>query len=323
VLNRRELLAGSLGFLAVPFEARGQGSDRIPRIGYLTSEGRSVNVDAFEQGLTELGYRIGQDVTIEYRFAERRIDLLPSLATEILRFGVDVFFAASPYALRAVTHATRTMPIVGIDLESDPVAEGWVKSIARPAGNVTGFFLDVPELSTKELQLLAATVSRLRRVAVIWDRTAGALQFKAIEEAGHAVGLTIVSLPFEQPQEFVASFDEGRRQQVSAVVILTSPAVFSNLRRLADIALERHLPSICVFPQFAEAGGLMGYGPVLPDLFRQGASYVARILKGARPAELPVQRPVVFRLALNARTARTLGVTFPQSVLLRAEQVIE
>ena len=282
-----------------------------------------MNVEAFEQGLTDLGYRIGQDVTIEYRFAERRLDLLPLLTAEILRLGVDVFFAASPYALRTATHATQTAPIVGIDLESDPVAEGWVKSIARPGGNVTGFFLDIPELSTKELQFLTATVAGLRRVAIIWDRAVAGLQFKAIEKVGHAVGLTIVSLPFEQPQEFAASFDEGRRQRASAVVILTSPAAFSNLRRLAEIALERHLPSICVFPQFAQAGGLMGYGPVLPDLFRQAASYVARILKGARPAELPVQRPVAFRLAVNANTARALGVTFPQSVLLRAEEVIE
>jgi putative ABC transport system substrate-binding protein len=287
----------------------------------VTSSPRSVNVDAFEQGLRELGYTIGQDIMIEYRFGDGRVDRVPALVNEFLQLRVDVLFAPNPYAIRAARQATSTVPIVGVDLETDPLGVGWVKSLARPSGNLTGFFLDLPELGGKELQFLAETVPRLQRVAVLWDAQVATSQFKATEGAARGAGLKIQSLPFHGPEEFATIFESARHQQ--ALVLLSSPVVFVHLKRLADLALQYHLPAISVFPQFVDSGGLMGYGPTLTDLFRQAATYVDRILKGARPADLPIQRPAVFKLAINLKTAKALGLTIPQSLLLRADELIQ
>jgi putative tryptophan/tyrosine transport system substrate-binding protein len=321
-MNRRGFLAAVTGgLLAAPLAAVAQQSGKIPRVGYVTSGTRSDNVDAFEQGLRELGYRIGQDIVIEYRFGAGRVDRVPAFVDELLRLRVDVLFASSPYAIRAARQATSTVPIVGLDLETDPVGVGWVKSLARPSGNLTGFFLDIPELGGKELQFLAETVPQLQRVAVLWDAQVATSQFKATEGAARGAGLKIQSLPFHRPEEFATIFESARHQQ--ALVLLSSPAVFQHLNRLADLALQYRLPAISVFPQFANSGGLMGYGPTLTDLFRQAAAYVDRILKGARPADLPIQRPAVFKVAINLKTAKALGLTIPQTLLQRADQVIE
>jgi putative ABC transport system substrate-binding protein len=267
--------------------------------------------------------RIGQDIIVEYRFAEGRIDRLPALVDGLLRLKVDVFYAPSPQALRAVSQATDSVPIVAVDLETDPVEAGWVKNLARPGGNITGLFLDIPELSGKLIQILTEAVPRLQRVAVLWDASVAASQFRTTEGAARAVRLKLQSLPFRQPEEFAANFQAARNQRAQALVLLSAPSVFLNRNRLADLALQYRLPAICVFPQFAEAGGLMGYGPNLTDLFRQAASYVDRILKGARPADLPIQRPAVFKLAVSRKTAKALGLTIPPSLLQRADQVIE
>jgi putative ABC transport system substrate-binding protein len=321
--RRRFLLTSLAGALAAPISAEAQPASRVPHVGYVTSAARSINVDAFDQGLRELGYTIGQDIIVEYRFAEGRLDRLPALVDELLRLKVDVLYAPSPQALRAARHATRTVPIVGVDLETNPVEAGWVKNLAQPGSNLTGFFLDIPELSGKEIQLLIEAVPRLQRVAVLWDASVATSQFKATEAVARAVRLKLQSLAFRQADDFAASFEAARNQRVEALVLLSAPSVFLNLKRLADLALQYRLPAICVFPQFAEAGGLMGYGPNLTDLFRQAANYVDRILKGARPADLPIQRPAVFRLVVNLKTAKALGLTIPPSVLLRADQVIE
>jgi putative ABC transport system substrate-binding protein len=203
------------------------------------------------------------------------------------------------------------------------VEAGWVKNLARPGGNVTGFFLDLPELSGKLTQILTEALPRLQRVAVLWDASVAASQLKATEGAARAVRLKPQSLPFRQPEDFAASFEAARNQRAQALVLLSPPSVFLNLKRLADLTLQYRLPAICVFPQFADAGGLMGYGPNVGDLVRQAASYVDRILKGARPADLPIQRPAVFKLAVNLKTAKALGLTIPPSVIGRADQVIE
>jgi putative ABC transport system substrate-binding protein len=234
-----------------------------------------------------------------------------------------VLFAPSPQAIRAARQATSTVPIVGVDLETNPVEAGWVKNLARPAGNITGLFLDIPELSGKLIQILTEAVPRLQRVAVLWDASVAASQLKATDGAARAVKLKLQSLPFRQAEDFAASFEAARNQRAQALVVLSAPSVFLNLNRLADLALRYRLPAICVFPQFADAGGLMGYGPNLTDLFRQAAGYVDRILKGASPADLPIQRPAVFKLVVNMKTVKALGLTIPPSVLQRADQVIE
>ena len=311
------------GLLAAPLAAEAQPAAKVPHVGYVTSSGRSVNVTVFDQGLRDLGYTIGQDVIVEYRFGEGHIDRVPILIDELLRLKVDVLFAPSPQAIRAARQATSTVPIVGVDIETNPVEAGWVKTLARPGGNITGLFLDVPEVSGKLIQILTEAVPGLQRVAVLWDASVAASQLKATDGAARAVKLKLQSLPFRQAEDFAASFEAARNQRAQALVVLSAPSVFLNLNRLADLALRYRLPAICVFPQFADAGGLMGYGPNLTDLFRQAAGYVDRILKGASPADLPIQRPAVFKLVVNMKTVKALGLTIPPSVLQRADQVIE
>ena len=236
---------------------------------------------------------------------------------------MDVLFASNPYFIRAARQATSTVPIVGMDLETDPIQAGRAKSLARPGGNLTGFFLDIPELSTKVLQFVSEAVPRLQRVAVLWDAQVASSQFKATEAAARLMKLELQSLPFREPEEFVGAFDAARHQKAAALIVLSSPLVFGRLKHLADLALQYRLPSVTLFPLFADLGGLMGYGPNVLDMARRAAGYVDRILKGARPADLPIQRPTVFELVVNAKTARALGLTIPQKFLVRADRVIE
>jgi len=323
-MNRRTFICvfgGSV--IAAPFAGQAQPASKTPRVGYVSSNRRLATADAFEQGLRELGYRIGENIRIEYRFGEGRVDRIPVFVDEVLRLRVDVLFAANPYVIRVARRATNTVPIVGIDLETDPIEAGWITSLANPAGNLTGFFLDIPELSGKQLQFVADTVPRLQRVAALWDTPLASAQFRALETAARTARLDLQSLAVRQADEFVGAFDAARRQRAQTLVVLSSPVVFQHLKRLAELALQYRLPAISIFPQFAETGGLMGYGPNLLDMYRRAASYVDRILKGARPGDLPIQRPTVFNLAVNARTARILGLTIPPSVLGRADQVIE
>jgi putative tryptophan/tyrosine transport system substrate-binding protein len=309
--------------VAAPLDARAQPAGKIPRVGYATSGIRSAIVDAFERGLRESGYVIGQNVVVEYRFAEGHVDRVPALVHELLQQGVDVLLAANPYVLRAARQATTSVPVVGIDLETDPLAAGWVKSLARPGGNVTGFFLDMPELSGKQLQFLGEILPRLQRVAVMWDTELASPQFKAVERAAGAMKLRLQSLNLREPEAFPAVFAAARDQRAQAVVLLSSPSAFLHLKPLADLTRQYHLPAISVFPQFANAGGLIGYGPNLLDLNRRAAGYVAKILKGAKAADLPIQRPEVFDLAVNLGTAKALGLSIPSSVLARANDVIK
>lgn len=326
MIGRRRLvaLAVALGVpLSAPLGAGAQPAGRAPRVGFVTTVGRTVNAEAFEQGLRELGYTVGQNVTVEYRFGEGRLDRVPAMVEEVLRLQVDVLFAANPYVIRVARDTGTRVPIVGIDLETDPVEAGWVTSLARPGGNLTGFFLNVPELSGKQLELLTETVPRLQRVAVLWDAQIAASQYRATEEAARTVKVTLLSFPVRQAEEFAAAVDLARQQRAQALVLLSSPSMFVHLPRLAELSAQHRLPAISVFPQFADLGGLMGFGPNLPDLYRRAAAYVDRILKGARPGDLPIQRPVLFRLAVNLRTARALGLAVPPSILARADSVIE
>jgi putative tryptophan/tyrosine transport system substrate-binding protein len=322
-MNRRAFVTGLGAMLAAPLAAEGQQGGKVPRIGYVTLNTRTVTVEAFEQGLRQSGYVLGQNIVIDYRFAEGHPELLPALVNDLLRTGIDVLFAANPHAIRAAVHAKATVPIVGIDLETDPVRAGWVKTLARPGGNVTGFFLDIPELSAKQVQFLVEAIPRLQRVAIAWDAEVANSQFDAAQRVAHSVKIKTESLPFRRPEEFPRAFETAQRAQVQALIVLSSPVVFAHLRDLAGLALKFRFPAISIFPQFAEAGGLMGYGPNVVDLFRRAARYVDQIIKGAKPSELPIQRPVVLDFAVNLKTAKALGLTIPPSLLLRADQLIE
>jgi putative ABC transport system substrate-binding protein len=318
-----------LGMLTAHRRAHAQTSAKAPRIGWLSggfvAQQESPNFRAFKQGLRDLGYVIGQNVLVDVRSPKRdEIGEYPDLGTRLVATGVDVILAANPHSLEAVTRATKTIPVVGVDLESDPVAKEWVVSLAHPGSNVTGFFLDIPEMSGKQLQFLKEVKPNLTRVAVLGDPRVNKLQFRATEVAARGGGLTLQSLPVKSQNEISNAIAEAARERAGALVALTSPLVNISLGHIADAALKHRLPAICPFvPIFAQAGGLLAYGPDFPDLFRRAAGYVATILKGTKPSELPVQRPTKFELVINLKTAKALGLTIPPSLLLRADEVIQ
>ncbi len=321
-------LAG--GLLAQHRDVHAQAPAKVSRVGWLSgtygARPDSPYFKAFKASLRELGYVIDQNVLVDARTpsAPDKLEQYPELAGQLVTKGVDVILAANPYSLDAAIRATKTIPVVGLDLESDPVARGWVASVARPGGNVTGFFLDIPEMSGKQLQFLKELKPNLTRVAVLGDPRVNELQFLATEAAARGAGLTLQLLSVKSPDEIQGAIAEAAQRRAGALVALTSPLVNASLRRIADAAVKHGLPAICPFmPAFAEAGGLLAYGPDFPDLFRRAGGYVAAILKGTKPGDLPIQRPTKFELVINAKTAKVLGLTIPQSLLLRADAVIE
>ena len=230
-----------------------------------------------------------------------------------------------PYSISLALKAAKTVPIVAVDLESDPVASGFAQSLARPGGRITGVFLDLPELGGKQIQLLRELVPSLRRVGILWDEGVGRPQYDATAQAALVTRLTPVSLPVTNPVDSAtisAAFDRARAERVDALVILTAPSISQHFSQIAGLALKNRLPAISPFNQFTEAGGAVAYGPDLPDLLRQLADYVDRILKGSSPGDLPIQRPTRFVLIVNLKTTNAIGLTVPQTVLLRADEVI-
>ena len=314
-----------LGVLAAHRHARAQPSAKAPRVGWLSrGAGPDTPFKAFAEGLRELGYVIGESVVVDVRATQHGTsEEYVDLAAKLVAVRAEVVLASNPQALEAMTKATKTIPIVGVDLESDPLAKGWVGSVARPGGNVTGFFLDIPEMSGKQLQLLKEVTPTLQRVAVIGDRRVNEGQFRATQAAARAGGLAVQQLLIKSPEEIPGMIAEAARQRVGALLVLTSPLLFTSLPLVAEAAVKHRLPAINLFvPFFAEAGGLLAYGPDFRDLFRLAAGYVDRILKGAKPADLPVQRPARFEFVINLKTAKALGLQIPQSLLLRADRVI-
>ena len=325
-LKRREFIVTLvLGLLVSRRRASAQAPAKTPRVGYLGTQ-NPVSQKAFLDGLQEMGYVRGQDFLIEFRAPERpdKYEQYPDLAAQLVAAGVDVILAATPSAIEATIKATRTIPIVGVDLESDPVAKGWVASLTHPGGNFTGFVLDIPEMSGKQLQFLKELKPDLHRVAVLGDPRVNELQSRATEAAARGAGLTIQTLAVRDVGEVPGAIAGAARHRAGALVVLTSPLVFNNLGRVTDAAVKHRLPAICPFaPAFADAGGLIAYGPDLPDFYRRAAGYVSKILRGARPGDLPVQRPEKFQLAVNLRTAKALGLTIPQPMLLRADHIVQ
>jgi putative ABC transport system substrate-binding protein len=331
VIDRRTFLGAlSGGLLAAPLAAEAQQAGKVYRVGNLVIVGPTdasppppAYWASFQQGLRELGYVEGQNIAFEHRYAHGRVDLFPALAADLVRLNVDLIFARGPWAVAAAASATRSIPIVGIDLESDPVAAGLVKSLARPGGNLTGMFLDLAELSGKQLQILKEINPRLSRVAVLGDSAVNSSQLRALNSVAGSLAMQIQPLEMKAAKELAGAFEAGNKRPSDALIVLSNPLTLASRSQIAGIAAKRKLPSMYLYGAHVEAGGLLSYGPNLPDMFRRCGVYAARILDGAKPAELPLERPAKFEMVINLKTAKALGLTIPQTLLQRADQVIE
>ncbi len=282
------------------------------------------NLEAFRQGLRELGYVEGRNVAIEFRSAEEKYDRLPALAAELARLDVDVIVAMTVPAIKAAKEATRTIPII-MAAVVDPVATGLVPNLARPGQNVTGLAMMAPELTGKQLEILKEIVPKLSRVALLWNPTnpGNAPQLRAAREAARVLGVRLQLLEARSPSAIDAVFGVMTRERAEGVIVLVDSMLTSHGKHIADLAGKHHLPAVYGLPDLAKTGGLIAYGVDIPELFRRSATYVAKILRGAKPADLPVEQPTKFELVINLKTAKALGLTIPQSLLLRADQVIE
>ncbi len=321
------LLAFALGPLTGPVAAEAQQAKKVPRIGVLSPFSPSDTArwhQAFRQGLHDLGWVEGKNISIEYRYAEGRNDRLPDLAADLVRLEVDIIVAAVATDALVVQKATRTIPIV-VASAGDPVASGLVESLARPGGNITGLSQMAPELAGKRLELLKEIVPKLSRVAVLWnpqDR-GSTLSWKEIQPPARELRVQLHSLEVRSPNDFDKAFKDATSARAGALAIMPDPVFAANLKRVADLAAKSRLPSIFHLREFADSGGLMAYGVDRSDMFRRAATYVDKILKGAKPADLPVEQPTRFELIINMKTAKALGLSIPQSVLIRADQVIQ
>jgi putative ABC transport system substrate-binding protein len=327
--QRRGFLIAAGAFLAAPFATEAQQPGKIARIGFLSLNmaGNPRGTDSFRQGLREHGYVEGRNVVIEYRDAERKFERFPALVAELVALKVDVIVAPSVVASQAAKQATKTIPIVFAGV-ADPVADGLVASLARPGGNVTGLSNLAPELVAKRLELLMEAVPGVSRVAVLWQPGSGMegtdkKTLKDAEVAARALGLRLQVVEARGPAELQRAYADMTRERANALVVLGTPMFFTERERIAGLAIGNRLPAMFTTRQFVEVGGLMAYGPSLDDLLRRTASYVDRLLKGAKPADLPVEQPTKFELVINLKTAKVLGITIPQSLLPRADEVIQ
>ena len=281
------------------------------------------NQEMLQQGLAQLGYTEGQQIAFVHRHGDGEPARLGAAAAELVRLKPDVIFARGPSAVAAAVRATTTIPIVAVDLESDPLALGYAKTLARPGGNVTGVFLDLPELSAKQLQLFQEIVPGVSRVALVGDSVANAAQYRATERAAQTLKVQVQAFEGRTTAELDAALEALRHHGVGGVVLFSSPTVFYNRARIAKLAREKRLPTVALFTEFAEVGGLLTYGPSLRESFRRCGVYVGKILNGTKPADLPIERPEKFELALNVRAAKALGLKIPEPFLRRADRIIE
>jgi ABC-type uncharacterized transport system substrate-binding protein len=324
-MDRRAFLAGAAALLPVPLAAEAQPVGKVWRIGYLSSSSATANPEAFRQGLRELGWVEGQNIAIDYRFAEDRFDRLPELAAELVRLKVDVIVAGPTQPAVAAKNATRTIPIVMVSA-AEPVELGLIASLARPGGNVTGLSFSVNlELFGKGLELLKEAVPKLRRVAVL-SNPANPTQARAIDKvkvAARSLAIPLQLLEARGPNEFDGAFAAMAKQRVEALLVVAEGLFLRHRARLADLEAKYRLPSMHGLKENVEAGGLMSYGPSIVATFRRAAVFVDKILKGTKPGDLPVEQPSKFELVINLKTAKALGLTIPPSLLARADQVIE
>jgi putative tryptophan/tyrosine transport system substrate-binding protein len=306
--------------------AHAQQPAKVPRIGYLSAASPSAIAaltEAFRQGLREHGYVEGKNIVIEYRSAEGKPDRLPALAAELVRLKVDAIVTAGSTSTRSAKEATSTIPIV-MGFDNDPVGSGFVASLARPGGNITGLSSLSPEISGKRLELLKDIVPRLSRVAVLGTsvQPGNAQMLKETELAAGAFGVQLQYLDVQGPKDIELVFRAASNGRAHAILVLSSPVLFSKRTQVSDLAAKNRLPAVYPQTEWIEDGGLMTYGASIPDLFRRAATYVDKILKGAKPAELPVEQPTKFELVINLKTAKQIGLTIPPTVLARADRVI-
>jgi putative ABC transport system substrate-binding protein len=298
----------------------------LPIVGFLhpgIPDAGSPVFDALRDGLREAGYVEGESVKVEARWARGNPELLPQLARELVQLRVDLIVATARASIEAARAATSDVPIIGNDLESDPIASGYVASLSHPGGNVTGEFLDAPTLCGKWLQQISDIVPGATKIGVLWDATTGTYQLDAITAAAHSASMALVVMDFRDNEGLDRELDRGLKEGVQAVIQLGSPLVRQAGPRVAQALASRSIPGISPFRTFPDGGGLMSYGPDLIFLYRRIGSYVSKILHGSRPADLPVERPTKFELVVNLKAAKALGVTVPSSLLATADEVIE
>ncbi|HKX01685.1 MAG TPA: ABC transporter substrate-binding protein [Methylomirabilota bacterium] len=332
-MDRRRFIGTMAGgLLAAPLAAEAQQGGKVARLGFLnyfsleSPVGRRV-LDAFRQGLRERGYVEGQNLVIEYRHADDRFERLSALAAELARLKLDVIVTASTPAARALQKVTATIPIVASAMQ-DPVGDGLVASLARPGGNITGLTVLGPELVPKRLALMKEALPRALRVAALWQPGAFGEHttrdmLRDTETTARALGVQVRFSDVQAPNDLDRAFSAITVEQPDALFVLSGPLLFNLRRRIVEFATTHRLPSVFVGRESVEAGGLISYGPSVDDLVRRAATYVDKILKGAKPGDLPVEQPTKFELVINLKTAKALGLTIPQSLLQRADQVIE
>jgi putative ABC transport system substrate-binding protein len=323
VCHKFPLLVGAV-ILALCAPAKAQQSGKVPRIGVVFIGGREQpHLDSFKQGLRELGYVEGKNIVLEYRYAEGKYDRLPSLVTELVHDKVDVIVTTSSISARAARQVTRTIPIVMTS--GSPVERGLAESFSKPGGNVTGLSVFALELSGKRLELLKEMVPKMTRVAALWSSSENesALGFKETQDAAKDLSLGLLSVELPHAGEMEKTLGELKKARPDALLVVISPLVTLNSKRIVEFALKQRLPGMYPTRQFVDEGGLMAYGPLLGDLYRRAATYVDKILKGANPADLPVEQPKKFEFDVNLKTAKQIGLTIPPNVLARADRVIK
>ena len=318
------LALGSI-LLAVGLPAQAQQPTKVARIGYLSPGdpvSRTYRTEAFRQGLKELGYIEGKNIAIEYRFAEARSERLPELAQDLVRLKVDIIFAGSHPATEAAKNATQTIPIV--TSSQDPVSSGFVVGLARPGGNITGLTNLTSELVGKRLELLKEVIPQLSRVAVLWTPSQPeSMTWRRTEVAAQSLGVQLQAAEIRERDDLELAFVAIKRERAEALLMLRNPLVNDLTKRIANLAAASRLPAIYDEQRFPELGGLMSYGVNLADVDRRAAIYIDKILKGANPADLPIERPTKFELVINLKTAKALGLKIPAHLLMEADKVIE
>jgi putative ABC transport system substrate-binding protein len=327
---RKEIIGFALSFLSVllfslGFPAHAQQSKKVPRIGFLGPTSDDSRAQAFRERLHELGYVEGKNISIESRWADGKFERLPDLAMELVRLNVDVIVAVVTQASLAAKKATATIPIVMIGV-SDPVGSGLVSSLARPGANITGNSSMTAEVVGKQLELLKEIFHKISQVAALWNPANPvfqAIQLKETQDAARALGMRLQLMEARVPDEIDRAFTAMAKERMKALLVLNDPVFTGHRKRIADLSAKHRLAAVSGTLEYPEAGGLMAYGPSFPDMYRRAAVYVDKILKGAKPADLPVEQPTKFELVINLKTAKQIGLTIPPNVLARADRVIK
>jgi putative tryptophan/tyrosine transport system substrate-binding protein len=313
-------------FIALCCPAEAQQVKKAPRIGFLaitSPRDMSLRMAAFRQGLRELGYIEGKTIVVDDRYAEGKLDRLRSMTAELVQLKADVIVTSGPIGTRTAKEATATLPIV-MAYDNDPVGSGFVASLARPGGNITGLSTHYPEITGKQLELLKEIVPKMSHLAVLGDSSEPftAQSLKETERTAKAFGVQLQYLDVKDPKDVKGALEDARKRHADAAIVLASAIFISQRSQLADLAVKNRLPAVYQASEYVEAGGLMTYGASITDLFRRAATYVDRILKGAKPADIPVEQPTTFELIINLKAAREIGLTIPPNVLARADRVI-